>query len=127
MGHDHVIGIAGAGMSAIAHLLLDQGQTVSGCDQQRNALADDLIDRGVTFILGHDPVHLASVDRVITSSALHPSHPELVAARARRARAQARRSMAGVVAAKADAGDRGDARQNHDHRHVRDDPERTRS
>ncbi|PMP76376.1 MAG: hypothetical protein C0184_12925, partial [Chloroflexus aggregans] len=32
MSHYHIVGIAGAGMSAIAHLLLDQGHTVSGSD-----------------------------------------------------------------------------------------------
>ena len=40
--HYHVIGIAGAGMSAIAHILLDQGHSVSGCDQQANALTREL-------------------------------------------------------------------------------------
>ncbi len=83
MGHDHVIGVAGAGMSAIAHLLLDQGHTVSGCDQQRNALVDELIERGMHFDLGHDAAHVNGVDQVITSSALKPNHPELVAARER--------------------------------------------
>jgi UDP-N-acetylmuramate--alanine ligase len=70
-------------MSAIAHLLLDQGHTVSGCDQQRNALVEELIVRGVRFSLGHDAAHLLGVDRVVTSSALKSDHPELVAARER--------------------------------------------
>jgi len=83
MGHHHVIGVAGAGMSAIAHLLLDQGHTVSGCDQQRNALVDELIERGMHFVLGHDAAHVNGVDRVVTSSALKGDHPELVAARER--------------------------------------------
>ncbi len=83
MGHDHVVGVAGAGMSAIAHLLLDQGHTVSGCDQQRNALAEELIARGMRFDLGHNAAHLDGADRVITSSALRSDHPELVAARER--------------------------------------------
>lgn len=81
MSHDHVIGVAGAGMSAIAHLLLDQGHTVSGCDQQRNALVEELIERGLHFSQGHAAAHLHGVDRVITSSALKADHPELVAAR----------------------------------------------
>ena len=81
MGHDHVIGVAGAGMSAIAHLLLDQGHTVSGCDPQRNALAEELIARGLRFDLGHDAAHLHDVDRVIVSAAIKPNEPELVAAR----------------------------------------------
>ncbi len=80
MGQDHVIGVAGAGMSAIAHLLLDQGHTVSGCDQQHNALVEELMQRGMYFALGHDAAHVNGIDRVITSSALKPDHPELMAA-----------------------------------------------
>ncbi|MBA3946293.1 MAG: UDP-N-acetylmuramate--L-alanine ligase [Herpetosiphonaceae bacterium] len=80
--HYHVPGIAGAGMSAIAHLLLDQGHVVSGCDMQQNALTAELAERSVEILHGHDPAHLAGVDVVATSSALRSEHPELAAARA---------------------------------------------
>jgi UDP-N-acetylmuramate--alanine ligase len=80
MAHYHVIGIAGAGMSAIAHILLDQGHVVSGCDQQANALTRELAARGAMVQLGHDPAHLAGVDTVVISSALASDQPELVAA-----------------------------------------------
>lgn len=83
MAHYHVIGIGGSGMSAIAHVLLDQGHTVSGCDQQRNALTEELGERGAPIFVGHDAAHLNGVDIVATSSALKPDHPELVAARER--------------------------------------------
>ncbi|HRC76120.1 MAG TPA: Mur ligase domain-containing protein, partial [Kouleothrix sp.] len=45
----HIVGIAGAGMSAIAHVLLDQGHQVSGSDPQHNALADALAARGASI------------------------------------------------------------------------------
>jgi UDP-N-acetylmuramate--alanine ligase len=83
MAHYHVIGIAGMGMSGIAHLLLDQGHVVSGCDRQANALTAELAERGAAIVRGHDPAHLDGVDVVVTSSALRPEHPELVAARER--------------------------------------------
>lgn len=83
MAHYHVIGIGGAGMSAIAHILLDQGHTVSGCDAQSNTLTRELAARGATIHLGHAPDHLAGVDIVATSSALKWDHPELAAARDR--------------------------------------------
>lgn len=35
--HYHIVGIGGAGMNAIAHILLDRGDTVSGSDAQRSA------------------------------------------------------------------------------------------
>jgi UDP-N-acetylmuramate--alanine ligase len=78
--HYHIVGIAGAGMSAIAHVLLDQGHTVSGSDMQRNALSDTLAARGVTILLGHDPAHVASADALVVTSAVKPDHPELRAA-----------------------------------------------
>ncbi len=78
--HYHVLGVGGAGMSAIAHLLLDQGHTVSGCDQQRNALTAELAARGAQIALGHDAAHIAGVDVAVMSSAVKPAHPELQAA-----------------------------------------------
>lgn len=78
--HYHIMGIAGAGMSAIAHLLLDQGHRVSGCDNQANRLSAELEARGATILLGHAPEHLAGVDTLVISSAVHPDHPEVVAA-----------------------------------------------
>lgn len=80
--HYHIPGIGGAGMSAIAHILVDQGHTVSGCDPQLNALTAELVARGVQIFQGHDPAHIAGVDVVATSSALKAGHPELQAARA---------------------------------------------
>lgn len=79
--HFHIMGIAGAGMSAIAHLLLDQGHRVSGCDNQANSLTAELEARGATILLGHAPEHLAGVDTLVISSAVHPDHPEVQAAR----------------------------------------------
>lgn len=67
-------------MSAIAHILLDQGHQVSGCDQQANALTRELAARGVTVQLGHDAAHLDGVDTVVISSAMSAEQPELVAA-----------------------------------------------
>jgi UDP-N-acetylmuramate--alanine ligase len=81
--HYHIVGIAGAGMSAIAHVLLDQGHTISGSDMQRNSLADTLAARGATILLGHDPAHGAGADALVVTSAVTPDHPELHAARAR--------------------------------------------
>jgi UDP-N-acetylmuramate--alanine ligase len=77
----HIVGIAGAGMSAVAHILLDQGHTVSGSDLQRSAPADALAARGATVLLGHDPAHIAEADAVVATSAVRDDHPELAAAR----------------------------------------------
>jgi UDP-N-acetylmuramate--alanine ligase len=81
--HYHIVGIAGAGMSAIAHVLLDQGYTVGGSDMQRNALSDALAARGATIRQGHSGEYLAGADALVVTSAAQPDHPELRAARER--------------------------------------------
>ncbi|HNP72951.1 MAG TPA: Mur ligase domain-containing protein, partial [Kouleothrix sp.] len=55
----HIVGIAGAGMSAIAHVLLDQGHQVSGSDPQHNALADALAARGASIAHAPSAAHVA--------------------------------------------------------------------
>ena len=81
--HYHVMGVAGSGMSAIAHLLIDQGHSVSGCDSQANALTEELAARGATIQRGHDPAHLDRVDMLAISSAVRTEEPEVEQARAR--------------------------------------------
>jgi UDP-N-acetylmuramate--alanine ligase len=79
----HIVGIAGSGMSAIAHILLDQGHTVSGSDPQQTALAGALAARGATVHQGHAAAYVAGADALVVTSAVQPEHVELQAARAR--------------------------------------------
>jgi UDP-N-acetylmuramate--alanine ligase len=83
MTHYHIVGIAGAGMSAIANVLLDQGHAVSGSDMQRNTLAEALATRGATIHTGHAAAYVADADALVATSAVRADHPELAAARAR--------------------------------------------
>ena len=83
MAHYHIIGIAGAGMSAIANVLLDQGHVVSGSDPQPSALSDALAARGVAIAAGPDLAPATRADALVVTSAARPDHPEIVAARAR--------------------------------------------
>lgn len=78
--HYHIVGIAGAGMSAIANILLDQGHTVSGSDLTANRLTRALQARGVTFHVGHDPAYVQGADALVVTAAARPDHPEVVAA-----------------------------------------------
>jgi UDP-N-acetylmuramate--alanine ligase len=79
----HIVGIAGAGMSGIGQILLDQGHIVSGSDLQRNALADALAARGATVIQGHAAANVLGADALVVTSAAKADHPEIVAARER--------------------------------------------
>jgi UDP-N-acetylmuramate--alanine ligase len=83
MAHYHIVGIGGAGMSAIAHVLLDQGNTVSGSDMQRNSLTAALERRGAVVHQGHDFAHVTGADVLLVTSAVKAAHPEIIAARER--------------------------------------------
>ena len=75
------MGAAGAGMSALAELLVRRGARVTGCDANP-AGAPDLAHLGVPVAAGHDPSHVKGVRALVVTSAVRPSHPEVEAARA---------------------------------------------
>ena len=77
----HFVGIAGAGMSGLAELLVRRGQTVTGCDSNP-ANAPDLERLGIEVMTGHDPSHVDGAAEVIVTSAMKKDHPELARARA---------------------------------------------
>ncbi|MDQ4143604.1 MAG: UDP-N-acetylmuramate--L-alanine ligase [Actinomycetota bacterium] len=79
----HFIGIGGAGMSAIAKVLLERGHTISGSDLKRSRAATILEAMGATISIGHRAEFLESAapQVVVVSSAIPPSNVELRAAR----------------------------------------------
>ena len=81
--HYHIVGIGGAGMSAIAHLLLDRGDQVSGSDAHHSPAWTALQGRGVAITLGHTADAVAHADALLVTSAVRAPHPELDAAIAR--------------------------------------------
>ena len=78
----HVVGIGGAGMSALARLLLARGDEVSGSDNGRWPLADALARDGARVATRFDAGNIARADVVIRSSAYGDANPEIAAARA---------------------------------------------
>jgi len=76
----HFVGIAGAGMSALAELFARRGAAVTGCDANP-AQVDDLVRLGVRVTAGHDPAHVRDARAVVVTSAMPKDHPELAAAR----------------------------------------------
>jgi UDP-N-acetylmuramate--alanine ligase len=77
----HFVGIAGAGMSALAELFVRRGTVVSGCDAAGDPTGD-LGRLGITVSAGHDPSHVDGARAVVVTSALPKDHPELQRARA---------------------------------------------
>jgi UDP-N-acetylmuramate--alanine ligase len=82
----HVVGVGGAGMSALAVVLSGFGCEVSGCDAGSRAVLDQLRDLGIGVVEGHDAAHVADADVVLWSPAVSPDHVELLEARRRGAR-----------------------------------------
>jgi UDP-N-acetylmuramate--alanine ligase len=81
LGHVHFVGIGGAGLSAIARLMAQQGVTVSGSDAFDSDVVTALRAEGITCFVGHDPSHLDGVDTVVASTAVRDDNPEIVEAR----------------------------------------------
>ena len=79
----HIMGIGGAGMSALARLLHARGVRVSGDDRADSAVLHALRSEGIPVAVGHDPAHLDGVDILAPSSAIAKDEPELVEARRR--------------------------------------------
>lgn len=82
LGSVHLIGIGGAGLSAIARVLLGLGVPVSGSDGSQSPTLEALRDLGATVYVGHDAANLGSADTVVVSVAIPEDNPEVVAARA---------------------------------------------
>jgi UDP-N-acetylmuramate--alanine ligase len=79
----HIMGVGGAGMSALARLLHAQGARVSGDDRAASPVLDELRAEGIPTFVGHDPAHLEGVEVLAPSSAIAKDEPELLAARER--------------------------------------------
>src|SRR2546430_3967717 len=77
----HLMGIGGAGVSALARVYLARGDEVSGCDAQASETTAELEDAGIAIEVGHDPEHVLGKDLLVFSGAVREDAPELVDAR----------------------------------------------
>ena len=77
----HFVGIAGAGMSALAELFVRRGVKVTGCDANPSGAAD--LERLGVRVSAHDPSHVDGARALVVTSAMPKNHPELVRARDR--------------------------------------------
>lgn len=82
-GRVHLVGIGGAGMSAIAKVLVGQGRELSGSDLRGGAALDALADLDVDVFTGHNPEVVEGAALVVASSAVPDYDEELEAARDR--------------------------------------------
>ncbi|MFL5705529.1 MAG: UDP-N-acetylmuramate--L-alanine ligase [Ktedonobacteraceae bacterium] len=85
----HFMGIGGQGISAVAQMLVEANRdtvAVTGCDMQASATTRALQEIGIPVHIGHNPDHLADIDKLVVVPAalvLNPDHPEIATARER--------------------------------------------
>ena len=82
--HIHFIGLGGSGMSGIAEVLHNLGYVISGSDLSDSPTLRRLQSIGIQTFVGHAADNLASVDAVVTSTAVQADNPEVLAAREKR-------------------------------------------
>ncbi|AWB84353.1 UDP-N-acetylmuramate--L-alanine ligase [Corynebacterium liangguodongii] len=81
----HLVGIGGAGMSGLAHILCSRGAVVTGSDVKDSAVVEALRAQGARIAIGHDAANLLLGGQhptaVVTSFAAIPKdNPELARA-----------------------------------------------
>ncbi len=84
LGHPraiHVVGVGGAGMSAIASVLAAMGHTVTGSDLRAGPAIELLRAKGVAVAVGHAGANVGSAEVVAISTAVPASNPEVQWAR----------------------------------------------
>jgi UDP-N-acetylmuramate--alanine ligase len=77
----HFIGIGGAGMSAIAKVLLQMGYIVSGSDLAKTETTNKLEKMGAHVYLGHSEENLHDTQAIVVSTAIPETNPEVKLAR----------------------------------------------
>ncbi|HHT27881.1 MAG TPA: UDP-N-acetylmuramate--L-alanine ligase [Firmicutes bacterium] len=77
-----MVGIGGAGMAAIAHILLEMGVKVSGSDLQENSATQQLAAAGAKVYIGHKAEQIGTAEVVVVSTAIAPDNPEVLSAQA---------------------------------------------
>jgi UDP-N-acetylmuramate--alanine ligase len=80
----HFVGIGGSGMSGIAEVLLNLKYQISGSDLAVSSATRRLQEMGAKIAIGHAPENILGADVVVTSTAVQPNNPEVMAARQRR-------------------------------------------
>ena len=79
----HFMGIGGAGMVALAELVLREGGQVSGCDLKDGEGLRRLARLGAQVTTGHHAAHVETASALVRTSAVPADHPEIARARER--------------------------------------------
>lgn len=74
----HLVGIGGAGISAVAKVLHGRGVDVTGSDRARSIFAEALEKEGIRIAYGHSAENVVGASQVVASSAIPEGNVELV-------------------------------------------------
>ena len=75
--HVHFIGIGGISMSGLAQVLLSKGFTVSGSDNLKSSLTEELEKAGAKIYIGQRASNISKdIDLVVYTAAIHEDNPE---------------------------------------------------
>ncbi|HMD45670.1 MAG TPA: UDP-N-acetylmuramate--L-alanine ligase [Acidimicrobiales bacterium] len=95
----HVVGVGGAGMSAIASVLAAMGHEVTGSDLKSSPVTERLATQGVAVSIGHRAENVGSAEAATYSPAVPEDNVELVEARRLGLRVLHRAELLAAVAA----------------------------
>lgn len=73
----HFVGIGGVGMSALARILIEKGETVSGSDSKESSACSLLRELQATVHIGHKAENRPEEATIIYSSAVEKTNPEM--------------------------------------------------
>ena len=79
--HYHFVGIGGVGMSALARILLQKGEKVSGSDLKESMRTNELKKDGAEIFVGHQESNVNKATVVVYSTDVPQDNPEIVAAK----------------------------------------------
>jgi UDP-N-acetylmuramate--alanine ligase len=79
----HLAGIGGVGMAALAVLLKNRGNDVTGCDLKPTPRTAWLESQGISVMFGHSADHVVDSDSVVFTPAVPENHPEMLESKGR--------------------------------------------
>jgi UDP-N-acetylmuramate--alanine ligase len=82
LGRVHFVGVGGAGLSAIARIMAQQGVPVTGSDDQDTPFLPALRELGIPLHLGYAAEHVGDADTLVVTTAARDDNPEVLEARA---------------------------------------------
>ena len=96
----HIVGIGGAGMSAIATVLHAMGHQVTGSDLRESGVTERLRSLGIAVAIGHDAANVGDAQLVTHSTAVVATNPEVAEARRRGLPVRSRAETLAAIAAR---------------------------